>query len=412
MNEESTDFLIVGGGLAGLSCALNLQEAGREAMILEAADEPGGRVRTDETKGYLLDRGFQVYLDAYPTAGALFNLPELNLGRFEPGAIIWDGKRLLPMVDPRRRPSTALRTLFGAPGSFGDKARVGMMAHQLGRSSVDALTSGEERRTADYLRARGFSEAFIRSFFTPFLGGIFLEHQLSSSSHMFAFVFKMFSTGAACLPAKGMGALPGQLAGRLRPGALKTGVVVTRVEPGRAELAGGGSIKAREIVLATDMETASALRPGLPKRPWNGTVCHYFCSPRIDSDLPVLRLNGSGEGKVSHLAVPSAVRETYAPEGFSLISVSMKPGEQATVEAVAREATQLLGTPDRDLQHLASYRIPHALPRQDPGDLAFKQDQWSCGDGLWVCGDHRVSSSIEGAVSSGVAVARALSATC
>jgi len=72
MNVESVDTLIIGAGLAGLSAAVRLHEAGREILILEGSDGVGGRVRTDEVDGFLLDRGFQVYLDAYPDTGAPF----------------------------------------------------------------------------------------------------------------------------------------------------------------------------------------------------------------------------------------------------------------------------------------------------------------------------------------------------
>ncbi len=62
------DVLIVGGGLAGLCCARRLCGAGVTCRVLEASDAVGGRVRTDRMDGFLLDRGFQVLLTAYPEA--------------------------------------------------------------------------------------------------------------------------------------------------------------------------------------------------------------------------------------------------------------------------------------------------------------------------------------------------------
>ena len=56
------DVIIIGGGLAGLSCAVNLFERGYKPLILEASDGIGGRIRTDDLDGYKLDRGFQVFL--------------------------------------------------------------------------------------------------------------------------------------------------------------------------------------------------------------------------------------------------------------------------------------------------------------------------------------------------------------
>jgi phytoene dehydrogenase-like protein len=79
MTAPRRRVLIVGGGLAGLACAVRLHEAGAQPLILEASDDVGGRVRTDVVDGFRLDRGFQVFLDAYPEAGKLLNLPRLDL---------------------------------------------------------------------------------------------------------------------------------------------------------------------------------------------------------------------------------------------------------------------------------------------------------------------------------------------
>ncbi|MEQ1840759.1 MAG: FAD-dependent oxidoreductase, partial [Verrucomicrobiales bacterium] len=104
MIPESVENLIIGAGLAGLSAAVRLHEAGREVLILEASDGVGGRVRTDKVDGFLLDRGFQVYLDAYPEAGALLDLKALDLRPFEPGALVWRNEKLRKVMDVFRRP--------------------------------------------------------------------------------------------------------------------------------------------------------------------------------------------------------------------------------------------------------------------------------------------------------------------
>ncbi|MEO9590224.1 NAD(P)-binding protein, partial [Rhodopirellula bahusiensis] len=65
-SESFTETLIIGGGLAGLTCGRVLADAGREFRILEATDRVGGRVRSDVVDGFTLDHGFQVLLTAYP----------------------------------------------------------------------------------------------------------------------------------------------------------------------------------------------------------------------------------------------------------------------------------------------------------------------------------------------------------
>lgn len=56
------DVVVVGAGLAGLNAARTLRKAGLNPVVLEASDGVGGRVRTDKVDGFLLDRGFQIYL--------------------------------------------------------------------------------------------------------------------------------------------------------------------------------------------------------------------------------------------------------------------------------------------------------------------------------------------------------------
>ena len=46
--------VIVGAGLSGLTCAVTLHEGGTPVLLLEASDDVGGRVRTDEVEGFLL----------------------------------------------------------------------------------------------------------------------------------------------------------------------------------------------------------------------------------------------------------------------------------------------------------------------------------------------------------------------
>ncbi len=82
-------IVIVGAGLAGLTCAKELVTAGEQVLVLEATEQVGGRVRTDmHEDGYRLDRGFQVLFTAYPTIQRHIDLDELNVQRFEPGAIL------------------------------------------------------------------------------------------------------------------------------------------------------------------------------------------------------------------------------------------------------------------------------------------------------------------------------------
>ena len=186
------DVLVVGGGLAGLSAALHAQRDGAQVRVLESGSAVGGRARTDERDGFLLDRGFQVLLTAYPQAAAQLDLPALDLGLFEPGALIWNGRRMACVADPRRRPLLALATLRAGVATPRDVVRLLQLLRAV-HSPDDpyellagaAFDGDPELDSAAALRDRyGFSERFIERFARPFFGGILLDERLGASSRM------------------------------------------------------------------------------------------------------------------------------------------------------------------------------------------------------------------------------------
>lgn len=406
MNEERVETLVVGAGLAGLSAALRLHEAGRQVLVLEASAALGGRVRTDRVGGFLLDRGFQVYLDAYPVAGDLLDLASLDLRPFEPGALVWSKGRLRRILDVFRRPGALFETALQPVGSLADKLRVARLRTRLLRSTPETIWSSPETTTLELLRREGFSERFIDLFFRSFYGGIFLEDGLATSSRLFEFTFAMFTRGFATLPAGGMQAIPEQLAARLPPGAVRLGTPVRALKGGRA-LTDAGGIEARHVVLATDGTAASRLLPGLAEPGWKRTACLYFDAPEAPFPDRLVALRGDRAGLVHNLCVPSNIAPSYAPPDRSLVSVSVIGegcDEPELVERVRGELVEWFGPAAREWGHLATYRIDRALPSATLGHAGGLLRE----GGLLVCGDHRTSASIEGAMLSGRRAAEAI----
>ena len=404
MNAESVDTLIIGAGLAGLSAAARLHEAGREVLILEASDGIGGRVRTDAVDGFLLDRGFQVYLDAYPEAGAFLDLKALDLQPFEPGALIWKRGKLRKLMDVFRRPGALVSSAFQPIGTPLDKLLVAKLRSRLLRKSQEAIWSSPQLTTADYLRDFGFSERMIDEFFRGFYGGIFLEEHLVTSSRMFEFTFGMFARGSATLPAAGMQAIPDQIASRLPKGAIRLGCPVESLEGNIATVA-GGKISAQRVIVATDGTAASRLVPDRVAPPrWNSTTCLYFSAPEPPFTEPLIALKGDREGIINHVCVPSVISNHYAPAGKSLISVSVI-GDQSRNEGLTEEVSSELkawfGPTAGEWSYLKSYPIAMSLPIAPPG-----HGNADLGAGpVYLCGDHTRSASIEGAIISGLAAA-------
>ena len=403
--------LIVGGGLAGLACAVRLNERGARPLIVEASDDVGGRVRTDMVDGFRLDRGFQVYLDAYPEAGNFLDLPRLDLQPFKSGALVYLDGRWHRVMDVFRNPRHLLASALAPVGSLADKLRVAALRWRISRSTLADIAGREDLTTEAYLRRAGFSRRMINIFFRSFYGGIFLERDLRTSSRMFEFTFKMFSRGSATLPAQGMQEIPRQLARRLPADAIRCGARVTEVHRGKITLASGECLEGDAVVVAADATTAARLIPGfVTKEPdWRAVTGLYFAAEKSPLREAIIALNGKGRGLVNNVCVLSDVAPSYAPPGQALVSTSVlgAPAIPDFEKQVLAELEPWFGPEVRGWRHLRTDRIERALPEQPPisgpPGSSFREI-----DGIFVCGDHLTSASIEGAIISGLRTADAV----
>ena len=217
------DVVIVGAGVAGLVCARDLVSAGVPCTVVEASDGVGGRVRTDAVDGYLLDRGFQILLTAYPQVRERLDLDALDLRRFEPGAVVRLDDGMFRVGDPLRRPGQLPATLRAPVGSPADKARLARLVILDRLTPVARLLRSPDGTTSDHLRALRFSERMIDSFWRPLFAGIQLDPDLEVSHRRFDLILRMLSIGDTGVPAAGMGAVPAQLAATLPEGTVQLG---------------------------------------------------------------------------------------------------------------------------------------------------------------------------------------------
>ncbi len=404
-NLERADVVVVGAGLAGLACARVLIEGGRDVVVLEASDGIGGRVRTDVVDGFQLDRGFQVLFTAYPEAQRQLDLDALDLQPFERGALVRLGGQFHKVSDPFRSNSLrgtatdALDVTRAPIGSLPDKLRMAKLRRSLlGQSAADLLR-GPDETTSTALRDRGFSESIIDRFFRPLFGGMQLDQSLTTSSRMFDVMFRTLASGDVALPAKGMGAIPTQLAARLPDGTVRLGCRVGAVEGTTLWLHGGGHMEATAVVVATEGPEAARLL-GLPAVKSKQAACVWYAAATAPLDDRMIVLDGEASGPVANLAVVSSVAPSYAPEGECLIAASC-PGTAATGIEVAVRSQMLgwFGPVVERWRHLRTYLFDHAQPDQRP---PFHPKQAvRLGDARYVAGDHRDTASIQGALYSG-----------
>jgi hypothetical protein len=403
------DVIIVGAGMAGLACARTLQAAGLDAVVVESEDGPGGRVRTDLSEGFRLDRGFQILLTAYPELSRWFDLNTLDLRTFSPGARVWNGSKFHTVGDPLRRPQDLFPTITAPIGSIADKVRLLRLILSVRTGSPGALLRRPDRTTSDRLASAGFSDRFVDSFMRPLFAGIQLDPDLEVSSRRFEMILRMLAVGDSAVPALGMGRLSEILADGLLEGTITYDSPVTEVNGQAVRLNGGGSISARAVVVATSGPVAARLLPAVQDPGSRAAGAVWFSM----SEAPVrgrhILLDGTGSGPARNVVVMSEVSPLYASNGEALL-VAAVPGSAAldpSLETAVRK--QLTGWFGIDVQRWETRRVDvirHGQPSQVPPfhpKQAVRVDETT-----WVCGDHRDTASIQGALYSGRRTAEAV----
>ncbi|MCA9803055.1 MAG: FAD-dependent oxidoreductase [Cyanobacteria bacterium HKST-UBA02] len=414
--SERVEVAIVGGGLAGLCCARTLANRNIPCLVLEASDQVGGRVRTDLVDGFLLDRGFQIFLTAYPEARAVLNYEALSFRPFAPGAIVAAGGGAFhKLSDPWKRPLAALETFMAPVGNPADKVKVGVLRTRARMMTVEQIFAQKnDCSTEAHLEQEGFSTSMIEMFFRPFFRGIFLDDSLETSRRMFDFVFAMLASGDNVLPANGMGDIPRQIAEALPEGTVRLGAPVASVKPNLIRLVTGEEIACDRVVLATEEPVTRKLLGLAGKSTGRAQTTVYFaCNDEPPFREPMIVINGEGKGIVNNLSIQSNVAPTYAPPGRSLVAAScvgdVALSDDALLAAVRSQLAGWYGAAAvNSWSHLRTYRIEYSLPDQSPGALDRRRAALSEVRGISVCGDFLENGSINGAMVSGRKAAEAL----
>lgn len=415
MSVAQPPIAIIGAGLAGLACARILAKSGHRFRVYEASNEVGGRVRSDKVEGFTLDRGFQLFLPAYPEARRVLDYEGLHLRPFYRGADVFYKDRLHRLPDPFAHPVDTLKNLGDDFVSWRDRWLTLLL-----RKEVFNTREVERRlleiETEDYLRSFGFSETFIDRFFRPFFGGVFLEKDLRTSARMFLFLFSMFDKGGSAIPAHGMQAIPDQLAVALPPDSLRLNSPVAAVRPGEVTLESGEVVHAQHIVVATSEEVAFRLLPNPQQErllPGRCTTCLYFATDQPLSQGPILHVDGDGRGPVNHACILSKVSPDYAPPGHHLISANIigAPCSTELVDVVRDQMVRWFGPGANDWRHLRTYQIRNAQPESRQLRLGDAPLPPVIAPGLYRCGDYCEDVSINGALLSGRRAAEALLAS-
>lgn len=420
--------VIIGGGLAGLTAALRLAEAGLQVTVLEAEQQVGGRARTIQVAGEPVDRGFQSLFTAYPATARL--LRDVGIGRkdlvaFDRGAVIHDGTAWSKME------ASPLGALGFRWFTRADVARLARLGSEVVAAPVDALLWGDEREvtTREYLLARGFSGEAIEGFFRPLFGVITADHELASDAGYFRFLLRMMLRGRAVIPVEGHGMIGAwtaarvrQLGGDVRTGCAVSELVTTADDRGRVtgvRLADGAELAADAVVVACGVEPARQLLGELDRqaaraldlRPRGVTTLAYRLRASFHTGRTIV-LNAAprmaDEPRIDLVCQESNLLRPGMGEGARLLATCVhgdagEPEPDALAQAMARMAASWNpGFPWGEMAALEEVVVhPWAQFAVPPGVRDDLPDAATGLTNVFLAGDFTAHPSVEGAVGSG-----------
>ena len=381
MSDSSLPVIVVGAGLAGLSAAQTLLDAGVAVRVLEASSTLGGRVQTDEINGYRFDRGFQLINAKYPELAALNIVQKLDFA-YAPRAvdIALDGS-VVRLGDPRKYFASAFRSQSGSM-----REKISFLKYLFSHSAHGSNVESE-------LMAAGCNNLYTRVL-KPFLTGVFLTQPARVDAVSGREIIKSFISGAPGLPAKGAGELSRVLAAQI--GVVETGVQVNAIS-GLELSTSRGEISARAIIVATDQTTAAQLLE--IEEVGESVSCTTWFHSTADAVTcdATLRVDGLARGPIVNSIAISKLLPLSAPADRILFS-STSLGHASESE-IRRHLALMWGVDTAGWELVAKYDIKSALPLFPPGHA--RAQSLNVKPGVWRAGDYLSAASQNGALASG-----------
>jgi phytoene dehydrogenase-like protein len=275
-------YVVIGAGLAGLSAALTLQDAGAEVTVLESSDRPGGRVASDQIDGFILDRGFQLINLNYPEVKRWGIERELDFKEAPRSVRISFDSDYVNLGDPR---SAILSAFSAKSGSLASKMAFlkYLLSKPLQGESVEA-----------HLLRCGTADLYEKVL-KPFLQGVFLADPARVSAVVGREIIGSFIYGRSGIPSNGVSALPIALAKRVKNLQLNTRVEEIR---GSSVITSNGDFPAKKIILATDLTTAAQILGSDQVTPLLSSITWYHTADSAPTKEAQLVLDSQHRGPI------------------------------------------------------------------------------------------------------------------
>jgi protoporphyrinogen oxidase len=363
--------VVIGGGLAGLSAALTLQEAGESVELFEASDAIGGRVRSDYIDGFILDRGFQLINSGYPEIKRLGVISEIDFRKSDRTVDVVTPFGISSIGDPRIHPLQGLRSPLG---SFTEKVAVLKFMGDKPNSSISLR---------DALLASGTGDLY-ENVLKPFLRGVFLTDLENVDSTYGREIIKSFVVGDSGLPAAGVGTLSEAIAARIENIHLNASVDSLQ------------QFEGKKVIVATDAKTAEKLLGTSEDMNFADSYTWYHALPAGVVNSKRLRVTSTASPLVNSIALSNVISQ-YAPEGKTLISSTLIAS--ITDEQALNEISKFWGVPSSYFELIKRYEIRNSLPIFAPSHSGVSPAHVKAQ--IFRAGDYLTAGSQNGALLSG-----------
>lgn len=406
---KTTDVIIIGAGFSGLSAAYYLQKKGLSVKVLEVCSQAGGRARSDNFDGFILDRGLHFYHNSTTELAKIININNLALKNIYPGYLLRYQGTFNLFTNPLYKTLDTVSTALAKNATFSDKIRLFGLYAKLKTTIYNKLVKEPESSTFEYLSKNGFSKKLIDSFFRPMLAANIFDYNLQSSSRFSKVYLKSLFQDHVALPKEGIGKIATSIVEKLEADTISYKTKVKRIVENGVELLNGEFLAAKYVVIATNAIDANTI---IGKKELPAECSHvstlYFSTDKAPLNKPVVILNGdNGTTLVNHVFVPSLLHENYAPAGKHLVAVNVvKEHDLDDEELIVKCLTELsdwFGLNVMNWQHLKTYHIKYAMPFKPILDEVKFSKKIS--DTIYACGDSLSVGSMESALRSGREIA-------
>lgn len=408
------DVCVVGGGVAGLSVAARLAEAGLAVTVLESAQQVGGRARDERIDGFTLSDGSHLLHTTWATLRQTVSPAGLALAGFAPGVRICASGRRVRFGAAPTRPQQTFSALRMPIGTTTDKARLSKLLYRLATSAPERALAGPEYSAGDSYAVRGYSAELVDQFLRPYLAGLAADEDLATSARGGDWLLRLLVRGRFAMAGGGIGVVARELAARLPEGTLRLG---TRVHTVRADrvVTDDEEIRARAVVVAADPYSAVELLPGLhePRMRSVTTLWHVADDAEVPAEpdrAASVLVDAEPGSPIARTMIVSRAAPKLAPQGRALVATTVygEDGKElgALDRAVLERLADLLGPAARRWETLDIRHVEHGVvTMQSPHNFARPVRLIN---GLYVCGDHRDLPNIEGALQSARRAANAV----